>query len=104
LGIVVDKRTDLCVRFLFANADGETPCAEMRLLGRNKMPVGDQLASDQRYVRNQSDKRDGAAKRVYLLRRAHRIYSNLCPCSHLGSTEALCLTGKGNARIDVYVM
>ncbi len=41
---------------------------------------------------------------LYLLRRAHRIYSNLCPCSHLGSIEALCLAGKGNARIDVYVM
>jgi hypothetical protein len=41
---------------------------------------------------------------LYLLRRAHGIYYNLVPLLTLGSIEALCLAGKGNARIDVNVM
>ena len=35
---------------------------------------------------------------------AHDIYSNLVPLLTLGSTEALCIAGKGNSRIDVNVM
>ena len=41
---------------------------------------------------------------LYLLRRAHGIYSNLVPLLTLGSVEALYLPGKGNSRIDVNVM
>jgi len=41
---------------------------------------------------------------LYLLRRAHGIYFDLVCLLTLGSIEALCLTGKGYARIDVYVM
>jgi hypothetical protein len=41
---------------------------------------------------------------LYLLRRAHGIYSNLVSLLTLGSIEALYLAGKGNSRIDVNVM
>ena len=41
---------------------------------------------------------------LYLLRRAHGIFSNLVPLLTLGSIYALCLAGKGNSRIDVNVM
>jgi hypothetical protein len=41
---------------------------------------------------------------LYLLRRAHGIYSNLVPLLALGSVEAFYLSGKGNSRIDVNVM
>ena len=34
----------------------------------------------------------------------HGIYSNLVPLLALGSVEAFYLSGKGNSRIDVYVM
>jgi len=70
----------------------------------NKMPVGEQLARYERYVRNKSDKGDGAAKRVVSAppRAWHLLQFSALPT--LGSIEALSLAGKGNARIDVYVM
>ncbi len=70
----------------------------------DKMPVGDQLARDERYVRNLRYKEMAQRSDLYLLRRAHGIYSYLVPLPTLGSIEALCLAGKGNARIDVNVM
>ena len=41
---------------------------------------------------------------LYLLRRAHGIYSNLVPLLRLRSMEALYLAVEGNSRIDVNVM
>lgn len=41
---------------------------------------------------------------LYLLRRAHGIYSNLVPLLILRSMEAIGLAGKGDAWIDVNVM
>ena len=58
-----------------------------------------------RYVRNQPDKGDGAAKRlVGAPPRAHGIYFNLVPFLRLRNMEALYLAGEGNSRIDVNVM
>jgi hypothetical protein len=66
--------------------------------------VGGQLASDQRYVRNNQIKEMAQRSELYLLRRAHVLYSKLVLLLTLGSIEALCLARQGNPRIDVNVM
>ena len=57
-----------------------------------------------RYVRNEPDKGDGAAKRVVGAPPRAWPLLQFSDSPTLGSVEALCLAGKGSSRIDVNVM